>query len=311
VQCTVTAPWAHTVTKRIDYSQKDDFEVSKELVDELVATAITKSKADVTEETLTDELGLAIASRATLHVLLNGYRTKNPVGEMAKDVTLLHTTVAVQDYVLQAIEELHRKMFVSATLEVYSYALALHCVADDIAPQHTNMSLLDVTHECTELSIVRDGELTHVTHANFGVYSLAREFAAVLDVPLGEALGHLKAGPATLKEQVTEAKYAELETVQLAYANKLVELFSQTGDNLVIPRQIVLHCDALYEEFIATMIGKATKVAISSEPVLIKASSAILANITKADKAVYADSAILVANHFFHKGNQCITIDHS
>lgn len=311
VQCTVAAPWAHTIAKRIEYNQDNSFEVSKELIEELVATAISKSKSDLNDETIVNDLGLAIASRATLHVLLNGYKTKNPQGQYAQKVTLLHTTVAVQEYILQAIEELHSKMFASTALEVYSYALALHCVAEDLAPHQTNLSLLDITHECSELSVIRDNTLTHVTHANFGIYSLAREFAAVLDVPLSEALGYLKTDMSTIKSQTTEAKYNELEEVLLAYTNKLAELFKQTGDELVIPRHCILHCDALYEGFLATVVSKATKLTIAREPVLTNASSIILQSLSKSDKATYADTAILVANHFFHKGNQCITIEHT
>jgi Tfp pilus assembly PilM family ATPase len=201
-------------------------------------------------------------------------------------------------------------MFARTKLETYSYALALHCVANDIAPQHSNMSLLDVTHECTELSIIRDSELTYVTHAPFGIYAIAREYAAALDVPLAEALGYLKSDADSLLESLSKSKQEELEAIHDAYVARLTELFTQTGDDLVIPRQIILHIDAQYEAFLHELVTTATKRTLRSEPVVVYASSTIFANLEKSDKARIAGSAAAVSMHFFHTGNQCITIEH-
>lgn len=310
VQCVVAAPWSHTVPKRIEYKQDESFVVTQELIDELVNMAITKTKEDINEESLSVSHGLAVASRATLHVLLNGYRTAKPTHQSGRELILLHTTVVVHDAILQAIEEIRQKMFPSCSLEIYSSALVLHCVANDIAPQHTNLTLLDITHEASELSVVRDGELTHVAFAPFGVYTIAREYATIMNVPLSEALGYLKADAEDRLSHASKSTLRDIDKVHEAYVEKITQLLQDTGDELVSPRQIVLHVDALFEDFFVSILQTASKRSIKSDPVITKASTTILRNVPKSDMASIGDTAVLAGMHFFHTGNQCITITH-
>lgn len=307
VECTIAAPWAYTIPKQIQYRQEQPFTVTDELLHELVQTAVTKTTELIDEQAAASELGLVLTTRATTSVLLNGYQTSEPTNQQATELTLLHTTVTVQETIYEALSTLQQKLFPSAMMTMYSRALMLQCVSSDIAP-HNDVAILDITHECTELSISRDQALTHVTYLPFGIYTIAREYAAALDIPRSEALAYLRTEAGELQEKLSKAALASIEAINEAYINRLAELLHSTGDELVSPRNVVLYADVVYEGFFHALLTTASLRTIKSEAVIDRADTLLYQKASKETKVAISDTATLPAIHFFHTANQCFTI---
>ena len=309
IQCSVAAPWSYTVSKEVVYKNDDSFEVTEELLETLIETAEKQAAETLKEQEVVNKLGLSITVRTTLHTLLNGYRVENPYGKQAKVLSLIHASVVVHSYLLDALEEVTEKMFGNVPVTVYSYALIYNCVARELFSADYNLALVDVTYEATEFTIVREGVLRYVTHTPFGLYSLARELAAITGDPIHETIMHLESSKFDKYiELQTKKRQVEIEKLCNAYIARLTELFKETGDDLAAPRHIVIHTEAKYESLFESFVTKASKQASRISPVVQPITAVLRKRFLAAGQAPKSDTAKLLAIDFFHADRHCLTL---
>ena len=304
VQCCICAPWAYTVTKTITYNQDKSFEITKALIENLVESAEKTTQAELAENEAATELGLTVITRSTLDTLANGYRTTNPVGNDATELAISHVSVVTQDYLIEHLNDMRHKIFSDKPFHKLSYMLALYSVTDDLFKDANDYCLVDVTYEATEIGIVRDGILTYSTHTPFGSFSLAREISTITSLPLLQSFQQLhEAEPFAFTKTLPESQKAEVEIVFDAYANRLAELFVETGDDLSIPKKIYLHTDKDTEEVFTKLLGRAATSVLKNPP-SIKPLSSLLSDMVEIyNQAENTDTAMLVAAKFFHTQN--------
>jgi hypothetical protein len=306
MQCTISAPWSYTVTKAINYKQKDEFIVTKELIDELTSTVQEKVQADLKEDGILQELGLSTITRATLGMMSNGYHVKYPVGQKAHELSISHTTVVTHRYLVDAIDEMHEKLFIRTDLKKVSFILLLFCVTRELLYQTYDVCLVDVTYEATEIGIVRDGILKYSTHTPFGSFSLAREISSITKIPLHEAFGYLHTEkPYSFIKALTESQKKAIDNMFEEYTDRLAGLFHETGDSLSIPRRISLHTVSSSESLFLDLIEKAAKRSIKITPNITVISTELINQmyeVVKNDskKTLSTDTALLLSAQFFH-----------
>jgi hypothetical protein len=307
LQCSIAAPWSYTVTKTINFKQEKEFSITEELINELISSIQQEIDTELEGNTAIQDLGLKVITRATMDVLSNGYRVKNPVGEKTKEFSLTQGSVVAHTYLTEAIAEMRDKLFPATTAKKLSFALMLFSVTRDLLPNSFDICLVDITYEATEIGVVRDGTLNYCTHTSFGSFSLAREISKITNVPLEEAFGYLH----------TETPYAFIDTLNPtqkkdvlaafeSFTEKLSELFHETGDALSIPKRISLHADLKSEPLFLDIVAKAAKRNLRSEPSVTPISQEIIrqtyAESTKeAAVTIPSDTALLLSAQFFHK----------
>jgi hypothetical protein len=310
VQCCISAPWSYTVTKSIHYKQDEDFVITEHLVEELISAAEKKTTAELLENESASNLGLSIVARATMDILANGYRVKEPFEQKAKELTLSQASVITQEYLVKELNQLQEKLFPSSNFHKLSHMLAFYSVAEYILPTTFDTSLIDITYEATEIGIVRDGSLRYATHIPFGSFSLAREISAITSVPLQEAFKYLHdEEPYRFLALLPEGQRSEVEKVFESYTQRLVELFHETGDELSIPKQILLHADLSSEPLFVSLVEQAAKRMLKSEPTITLTTATIIKNAFPSlskntntnDPAL--DTSLLLSALFFHKQN--------
>ena len=311
IQCCISAPWAYTVSKTIEYAEDSPFEVTKALLDELTEAALSKTQVELNENEAVNELGLTVITRSTVDILTNGYRIKNPIGEKASQVALSHVSVVTQKYLTDHIDELKHKLFANTTIHKLSYILALYSVAQDILPDQHEICLVDITYEATEIGIVREGSLKYSTHTPFGAFSLAREISNITSVPLYEAFQYLhSAEPLEFVKNLPDKQQDEIAAVIEAYTQKVADLFHETGDDLSIPRRIYLHTNLQSEPFFATIITAAGTRALKSAPEVKTITPLIVDRVNRVAGNQNSDTAMLVSAMFFHTQNTRRTFEY-
>lgn len=310
-QCTISAPWSYTVTKNINYTQEEPFEITKELVEELVRTAQEKTTDELNESEVAAQLDLQIVARTTMSLLANGYRIKSPEGEKSPSLSLVHASAVTQQYLVDSLEDLRQKLLPEAEMRMMSYILVMFCVSKDLFPNLQEVCLVDVTYEATEVGIVRDGSLQYSTHTSFGLFSLAREIAAVTKSPLYEAFKYLHGNtPYAFIDSVTASQKADIELIFEAYINRLADLLKETGDELSIPKQMIINTDAQSETLMKDLLEKATKRAIKSNPAIQMVATKLTAKNDTTEEKQAIDTAMLIAARFFHKREHCLTFEY-
>jgi cell division ATPase FtsA len=310
VQTCISAPWSYTVTKTINYKQEEDFEITDSLIDELVRTAMQKTTDELSEQDSVNRLGLTIITRITMDIIANGYRVKSNVKGDSKNLSVTHSSVVTQQYLVEIIDDLKSKLFSGVPNNKLSYILALFCVIQDLFPQTTETCLIDITYEASEIGIVRDGSLNYSTHTPFGSFSLAREIANITGVPLYEAFQYLHTEtPYSFMDSLYESQKEDVEMVFSSYVEKLASLFKETGDELSIPKKIYLHVDLQSEPLFKDLVEKAVMQSIKSPPDISLVTPKIVTSL-KPDgetklRSKDVDTAMLVSAMFFHKQNHC------
>jgi cell division ATPase FtsA len=304
IQCCISAPWAYTVTKTIEYSEDNPFEVTKTLIDELIETALKKTQVELNENEAVNQLGLTVITRSTVDILTNGYRIKNPIGEKASQIALSHVSVVTQKYLTDHIDELRHKIFANTAIHKLSYILALYSVTEELIPDQQELCLVDITYEATEIGIVRDGSLKYSTHTPYGAFSLAREISNITSVPLYEAFQYLHSDdPLAFMRDLGERQRKEIETVLEAYTQKVADLFHETGDELSIPRRIYLHTNLQSEPFFAGVVTTAGTRALKSAPEVTTITPLLVDKVNRVAGNQNSDTAMLVSAMFFHTQN--------
>ena len=310
LQVSVSAPWSYTITKSVNFTDDTPFEITKELVADLTHTAREKTMEELNENELVEELGLEVITRTTTDLIVNGYRSEEPFGEEATTLSLAHVSAVAQRTIIETVADVQHKILLKAESERYSFMLIFYCVLRELYPSSTEFCLIDITYEATEIGIVRDGVLRYTTHTPFGSYSIARELAAILDIPKEQAFSMMKAHNDEFIQNVPKTKLDQVTRLLTNYEAKITELFQQTGDTLSIPKTIFLHGGLYLEEFFKNHISNAALVATKGNHMVHQVTGEMLTKnyepeVKRQFLAEVPDTSLLVSAQFFHKQHHC------
>ncbi len=316
-QCSIAAPWSYTVTKTVNLKQDEPVEITESFIDELITAAQKQVEEELKKHSDTVNTGLVVITKATMDLLSNGYRIRDPEGEMATTINLTHATVVAQKYIMNGITEVQRKLFPVSKIKPMSFILMLYCSIRTIKPQIDDVCLADITDEASEIGVVRDGSLKYSTHMPFGMFTLAREISLAAKIPLTEAHGYLRAADiASVKAKLPESSHDQITEIFDKYVEKLAGLLNETGDSLSIPKKIYLHVETSYESLFTFLVERAARSATKIEHLVTSVSGEI---VPKEQKEVLAehigesvnDTALLLSAEFFHTQKHCLDFNYS
>jgi cell division ATPase FtsA len=245
VQVAISAPWSYTITKTISYEDEKPFEVTASLVEQLIETAKKQTLESTLDGTLIEDLGLRMITDDTVDVQLNGYSIHEPVGRKGKSVVLSHISAVAEKKILENVEDSIQRILPKAQVEHFSFMHLFYRVLKDLHPDTSEICLIDITDEATEIGIVRDNILKQTTHVPIGMYTLAREIASACNIPKEDAYTYIKDGTVVQ----TDKNAAAIEGIFASYESSIAELFSRTGDSLSIPKTLFLHTAKTTEDF--------------------------------------------------------------
>jgi hypothetical protein len=305
LQVTISAPWSHTTTKTISYSNEEEFEVTPDLVSELIRTAEKKSSEELEAREKINDFGFSIINRRTLQIFANEYPIIVTGKQKAKSLKIVEATAIAQKNILSAIEDIRDKILPKAELSLYSFMLPYYFVTNSIG-NNSEYCLVDITYEATEIGIVRNGFLNYSTHCTYGAYSLARDISEILKISPDEAYGYLTQEDIfTFMNYATEEQKSAVSKIIDDYVNKLSDLFKETGDSLAIPRKIYIHGNLKTEIFLNDKLKLAAKAATRLDHATYKVSEQVLNKYYKDASVVEKqDTAILITAQFFHTVDQ-------
>lgn len=316
IQCTIAAPWSYTVTKTVNYKQTTPFTITKTLLFELDAVIKSKIEAEINQNPELSNLGLTVIAEVAMSMNANEYRIKNPLNSKAHTFSLTRTHSISQQHLLLALDEVRDKLFTNVESRKLSFILALYAVTQYILKNHQDTCLVDITYEATEIGIVRDGILLYTTHTPFGSFSLAREISNITNAPLHESFGYIHhEKPYAFLDTMSSKHRGEIELVFEAYIEKINTLFHETGDELAIPHNILLHTGLNQGPLFKDLLEKAAKRAIKVKPVINTVSSAIINEFyndqtQKKSVTIQHDTALLVSAQFFHNRSLLQTFEY-
>lgn len=298
VLATIAAPWSYTVTKQVTFTDDHPFTIDNDLIDELTESAQKQSTRSAKEAGLIDQ-GVEIINNATIHVTINGYMVHKIREVEGRTIALTHVTALAATPILNTLRDSIDKVLPRADVDIHSFMYLYYCALSNMHPDTSEVCLIDVTNEATEVGVVREGVLAHVTHGAYGTFTLAREIAEACNIPKEEAYTYLKGGESFVGAKLSKAKLDQLEAIVSAYELKIATILQETGDQLSIPKTVFLHTNTATEEFFKTHIKNACREATGGQHTVHVVTSKLLEDI----KA--KDSALVLAAKFYHDDLHC------
>jgi hypothetical protein len=316
-QASISAPWSYTVTKKIDLTHQEPFEITNHFLEEMVDSAQAQVEEELNMQLSAINSNLTVITRTTMDLLCNGYRVSHPTGQKTKHISLTQAIVVAQSYVTEGLAEVQQKLFPAAPLQSLSFILMLYCMIRSLYPNTDDVCLVDITDEASELGVIRDGSLTYSTHTPFGLFSLAREMAEVSKVPLHEALSYLRAPDlAGVKTRLPAETHDEISFIFKAYTERLSSLLNETGDSLSIPKKVFLHVEDRYGDLFNSLLAEAAKSATKIDHTVTSIASDVLPSQHYREQKsrigdYITDTALLLHAEFFHKQTNCLDFKYS
>jgi hypothetical protein len=286
VQVALSAPWAYTVTKTINYEDEHPFLVDEHMIKELLSAAKKETLATTVDGKVIEELGLRTIAEETVNIEINGYSIQDPYGQSGRSVTISHITAVAEEKLLATLEDSMQKILPKASIDSYSFMYLFYRAIKDLHPHTSEICLIDITNETTEIGIMRDNVLKHTTYIPLGLYSLAREIARICDIPKEEAYAYIKDGRSIADGPWSDEKKQNVEKVFEEYETKMAELFAETGDALSIPKTLFLHTSKNTEDFFSDRINAAAKKATGATHIVHLFTSELIGNMDVEDTAL-------------------------
>lgn len=293
----ISAPWAHTVSRSIEYNTDEKVKLSSELITELSKTAEGQAMEILMEDTIASTHNLSIINRATIALSANGYPITPSATILTDNIALTHTSSLVDSDLLKTLTEVIEPVFSDVELLPFTFMFVYYQTLSTTSPAAQNACLIDITAAATEIGVVKDGVLLRSTHMELGSHTVAEEIATACGIPISEALTYIRSADTTT---IPEAVGKQIEISVIAYMKELSRLLTTVSDQLSVPEALFLHTNVRTEHFFSTVIKttfeKVTKTTHVVHP--------IVKNLLKSTEDAGQDTALLLGARFFHTTEQ-------
>ena len=169
-------------------------------------------------------------------------------------------------------------------------------------PNTSELCLIDVTGEATEIGIVREDVLRHTTFVPVGTFSIARDLAKASGVPKQEAFTYMKDNPYEISERLPKRAQEKVFLALEDYNEQVTNMFLLTGDKLKIPKTIFLHTDEKTEPFFVEQLESAAFSATGKNHTVHPITSKVLGLEAK------NDTALLLSMNFIAKKENYLSL---
>lgn len=167
----LTAPWSHAEIRAVKYESNHDFKFTEKMGMKMVSAEMKKLNHEDPERTLVDH--------RTVEVLLNGYPTDAPNGKLCRVAELKCLFSFAPLELLSAVRDrLHRTWRASV---IFSSVISSDfMVLRDISPGNSEMMIINVGAEMTEVSVLGHGHISGTATFPIGERTFIRASAGIL-----------------------------------------------------------------------------------------------------------------------------------
>lgn len=299
VLVTCSAPWAHTISKRVAYEHDNDFKITETLIKELVSNAEKEMAKNLGNMDLITSTGPRVVERATVQYEVNDYPVYDPVALSGKTFSLFHVTGIVPEEIIDAVHEVQEKILTDTKLSTHTFMLVVYCVLRDVFREQNALSIINVTREATEIGIVNDGALVDSIHTPYGSNTLVREIVKQSGGTTEDAVSQLR----TFSEQTTNKdSRKKMQTYFASYTESVSEAIRIITEDKALPQTIAITAPPQLEDFFAQTLPCIAEEATGVKYTILNFQKGLLDEIAVNHNA---DVLTAVTSRFFHKLHGC------
>lgn len=298
------APWSHTVTQMIHFTQEKPFTVTPQLVESIILDAYREETAHVPErERILAESGKDIVEKIIVDVALNGYHIAHPYGKQASEIDIAHLRGLVATPVLTALADAGKHIRNTLDMRVHTSSLISYCVLRDLYPHTDDALMVTMSEETTELALMQNGILYESVAAEYGADTLIRDIADTGKTIPEDIRGQLRA---YTQKILTARQEKALAGAHAQYVRALRPALAALSVRYALPRTVFFITDESMEAFCTEVItdalrqggGVTEKELIPLTPGRVRGLAEVPADTAPSVRQVFAA-------RFFHKLHAC------
>jgi hypothetical protein len=298
-----SAPWSYTVSRNVAYHGEDDVKITRNLLDDLVASAEAEIQKQLDAGNAPTELTYEIVERATIDVRVNDYLVRNPIGLKGKEISLAHVTGLVPREVINALHEVEEKVFPQTEIRAHTFMLVLYCVLREIYTDYASMTIVHVTGDTTEFGIVEGDTLVESVSAPVGLESIIRNMMTNDRDTAKEMYALLELYH---KNEPTEAASVVVEKQLHIYRDTVRENLRAHANARRFPRTAFILAPSPFTPLFTQILEPILREDVGITGELLTMEDQELGSTPSHDEE---DANLSIASRFFHKLHGCGEID--
>ncbi len=240
-----------------------------------------------------------------LEAELNTYKTTDPLGKMAQDLSItLFTSSAPTDFV-RALKDISDKTFPHSEQRFASFIFSFFTTVRDIWHTTPHFILCDVSGEITDIAVIRDGKLLEVRSIPIGTNTAVRFLCERLHMTAAESGSTLQR---FFNRRLVSAQENKVRTVLQGLEKRWVADIASQLETIAVgsplPSTVFLTADSPYAEWFARVVKSesmrsAANVAKHFSPVVLTGET--LSSYCSFYPGVPKDSFIAIAALFLNR----------
>jgi len=251
----LSSPWYAAQTRTITYSKRHPFIFSKRFADDLVAQEFEKFQQGQHREWKKLGDGNVPLEHKTMHVKLNGYTYRDPLGKKTERVELVSFMSMMPTDIRDELEHIIHSTF-HVDIDFHTSAFASYFSLAHIVDVPEDHIILDIRGETTDMVIVRNGYIEETISLPMGDHTIVRAFANQLNkkpLQVEELLSMYSAGELDEATSATirNAKKKSLEHVESLF----IKAFEQIAVRGLLPYHMYLYTQPEYRDWYYTILA--------------------------------------------------------
>jgi hypothetical protein len=255
IQILLSSPWFISQTRNIIYNKTTDFACTQKLVDELIEKEIKY----IVESDMArfGDIGkdAVIIEKQISGIKLNGYKTSNPFGKKTQSLELFLVVTVAPKVVVERFKNEIKKEYSTNKIGFSTCTYADFIVARDFLAAPTEMMVIDVGEEVTDVAFIKDSVFLYQHSFPVGTYELYRTLVA----------SNLSSGLEA--SAIVESFYkSDLSPAMTISTQKSIDIFGSLwqkafqnvvnsgGYSLTLPSNAYISCDQRFEQFFSGVI---------------------------------------------------------
>ena len=180
----IASPWVSSQKRIVHFEKGKEFIFTKEIADSIIEKELKESLKRTHD--FREQGDLAIIERRTVDVFLNGYSAKNPYGVLTQDVDI-HSLISVMSKTTKdAFSHVVEKAFHQEPTYFSNIFMNYEAIVS-LFPHENNITVMDVSGEMTEISLIVDDHLRKVGTIPVGSRAVVQHLGENLNIPFVKA----------------------------------------------------------------------------------------------------------------------------
>ena len=298
----VSSPWYAAQVRTLSYAKRHPFIFTKDFADGLVQKEFEKFNKGEHKEWKGMHTGHTSLEHRIMHVELNGYTYRDPIGKKAERAEIVSFMSMMPTDVRDELERIIHGGF-HVDVEFHSAIFASYFGLSHMEDMPSDYTILDIRGETTDLLVIHNRHIQEVVSIPFGDHTVVRSFAQLMNqkpVHMQELLamyteGHLDdTNTAVIESHLSKA----IEHVEKLLHNALVHV----AERGLLPKNVYVYMQEEYKDWYAQILtdSKLSSVVVSDQSFSIHDARAVLKGLVTDEEVVL--NPFIVAGAFFAQG---------